>query len=177
MPTASLIVSAPISAAAPARSATEDHERLALAQPRHQPLRQIGVAQEAFDRHGGQLRVGREPPERLGGRGSPEHPAERADDDERGREGHRRRAGLLTRAECRPSDRPARSRVFVVPFVTATTRGPSACPARPAATRTTSALSPDWLTATSIVDGAEHPRPEVQELRGVEHDRRDAGAG
>ena len=49
------------------------------------------------------------------------------------------------------------ARVFAVPFVMPTNGDGSSDAAISSATRTTSALSPDWLTATTTVDDPRSP--------------------
>ena len=61
------------------------------------------------------------------------------------------------------------------PFVTATTVGRGVRSASASATRTVSALRPDWLTHTTSVVGGDGGEAEVEELGGVEHRGGDAG--
>ena len=56
-----------------------------------------------------------------------------------------------------------------MPFVTATTVGRGVRSASASATRTVSALRPDWLTHTTSVSAVTAREPEVEELGGIEH--------
>ena len=96
--------------------------------------------------------------------------------DERRGEGHRARPRLLAREGLqRRGRRPGRASC---PDRSSRRRcaGHRRAPARCSATRTVSALSPDWLTSTRVVARAQHRQAEMQQLGGVDHDRRDAVA-
>ena len=75
------------------------------------------------------------------------------------------------RARCR---RPGQRAVGAVRDADQRSAGPSPTVAARRPSRTSSALSPDWLTATSSVPDPSDVQPEVQELGGVHHRRADA---